>query len=301
MLKPGRRLYMKLAIFSRTPLAAAPWELWKALRRYTSVDASLINGTAKYNDGRIFPFHLLMNSPNGNATKALVESEVWHVHNYLVPQLVALRKGQKVVAQFHSLPRLMNWKQLMEFADVSYTIRQPNQEKEYNELKALPNIIDPDEYRPARRKPPVKNAFAPSTRAPIGHPGSKGYDQVKAVLDSVARKRDAEIVWIERRPYLENLALKQSSHILIDDVVTGNWHRTSLEGMCFGCAVLNKVMKSPFAYATLGTLEERLLWLIDSPTTLNDFQERSRLWVLQHWHAMDLVKEYVKAYEEAAH
>ena len=63
--------------------------------------------------------------------------------------------------------------------------------------------------------------------------------------------------------------------------------------------VLNKVMKSPFVYATLNTLEERLLWLVDNLAILNDFQERSRLWVLQHWHAMDMVKEYIKVYEEA--
>jgi len=192
----------------------------------------------------------------------------------------------------------MNWKQLMGFADVNYTIRQPNQEKEYNELKALPNLIDPDEYRPSRRSTPVKIAFAPSTRVAMGHPGSKGYHQVRQILDSVARKHDVEIMWIEGKAYEENLALKQQSHILIDDVVTGNWHRTSLEGMCFGCAVLNKVAKSPFVYATLNTLEERLLWLVDNPEILNDFQERSRLWVLQHWHAIDLVKEYVNAYKE---
>ena len=288
---------MKVTIFSRTPLAAAPWELYKALKKYTLLDVSLINGTARYNDGRTFPFHLLMTSSNGNAMRVLQESDLWHVHNYLMPQLVVIRKNHKVMAQFHSLPRLGNWQALMSFADVSYTIRQPNQEKEYK-LKGLPNIIDPDEYKPVRRKTPIKIAFAPSTRLGIGHPGSKGYNEVKAVLDNVAKKRDVKIVWIERKSYIENLEMKQQSHILIDDVVTGNWHRTSLEGMCFGCAVLNKVSKSPFVYATVNTLEERLLWLVDNPEILNEFQERSRLWVIQHWHAIDQVKEYVKAYNE---
>jgi len=277
---------MKLTIYSRTPLAAAP------------IDVSLVNNTDRYNDGRIFPHHLLLASSNGNAMRALQESEVWHVHNYLTPQLIVLRKNHKVIAQFHSLPRLGNWQQLMNFADVSYTIRQPNQEKEYK-LKGLPNVIDPDEYRPVRRKLPIKIAFAPSTRLAVGHPGSKGYNEVRVALNNVARKRDVQIVWIERRFYVENLEMKQQSHILIDDVVTGNWHRTSLEGMCFGCAVLNKVAKSPFVYATLDTLEERLLWLVDNPEILNDFQERSRFWVLQHWHAIDQVKEYVHAYREA--
>ena len=90
----------------------------------------------------------------------------------------------------------------------------------------------------------------------------------------------------------------RQSHILIDDVVTGNWHRTSLEGACFGCAVLNKVMKTPFVYASIDTLEERLLWLVDNPAILSDFQERTRLWVLQNWHALDTVRQYVRAYEE---
>lgn len=289
---------MKLTIYSRTPLAAAPWELYKALKRYTSIDVSLVNNTDRYNDGRIFPHHLLLASSNGNAVRALQESEVWHVHNYLTPQLIALKKEHRVIAQFHSLPRMGNWQELMAFADVSYTIRQPNQEKEYK-LKGLPNIIDPDEYRPVRRKLPIKIAFAPSTRLAVGHPGSKGYNEVKVVLNNVARKRDVQIVWIERRSYIENLEMKQQSHILIDDVVTGNWHRTSLEGMCFGCAVLNKVAKSPFVYAALDTLEERLLWLVDNPEILNDFQERSRFWILQHWHAVNQVKEYVHAYQEA--
>lgn len=289
---------MKLTIFSRTPLAAAPWELYQALRKYTTLNVNLINNTPRYSDGRTFPYHLLLTANNGAAMRVLQQSDIWHIHNYLVPQLVMIKKNQKVIAQFHSLPRLGNWAQLMDFADVCYTIRQPNQEKEYN-LKGLPNIIDPDKYMPRRRKLPIKIAFAPSTRVAIGHPASKGYMQVKAVLDRIATKRDVKILWIEGLAYFENLNQKQQAHILIDDVVTGNWHRTSLEGMCFGCAVLNKVMKSPFVYATLNTLEERLLWLVDNPSILNDFQERSRFWVLQHWHAMDMVKEYKKAYEEA--
>jgi len=288
---------MKVAIFASTPLAAAPWELYKALKKYTSIDINLINGKARYEDGRTFPYHLLMTSNDGMALKVLKESELWHVHNYLHPILASVKKHQKVMAQFHSLPRLGNWRALMNFADRCYTIKQPLHEKEYK-LKGLPNIIDPDEHRPIRRNPPVKIAFAPSTRAPIGHPASKGYYQVEEILRNVAKKRIVEIVWIEGKPYKTNLRLKQQSHILIDDVVTGNWHRTSLEGACFGCAVFNKVMKIPFVYASLKTLEERLLWLIDNPSILNDFQERTRLWILQNWHAIDQIKKYIKVYKE---
>lgn len=288
---------MKVAIVSRTPLAAAPWELWKALRKYTRVDATLINQFNRYSDGREFPYQFLLATANGAARKALAEADIWHIHNYLIPPLPQSRRKQKVLAQFHSVPKLGNWHELQQFADVAYTIAQPLQEREYR-LPGLPNLIDPDEYRPIPKPAKVTIAFAPSTRAPVSHPGSKGYSEVKGILDQVAKERDIEILWIEGRPYLENLKLKSRAHILIDDVITGNWHRTSLEGACFGSVVVNRIDKPPFLAATLGTLREKLLWMIDDRAAREDFQHRTRLWILQSWHAIDQVRTYAAAYEK---
>jgi hypothetical protein len=287
---------VKVAIASKTPLAASPLELWKALRRYTDVDARLINWTTRYPDGRSFPFDLVAGRDNDKIKATLAEADVWHINNYLPEGLAAQRNGhQRVIAQFHSIPKLGNWAALKAFADASYTIRQPLQEREYG-LPALPNIIDPDEYRPARRDEHLVIAFAPTNKAPLSMPQTKGYAEVKRVLNSVALGRDVEVLVIEGVSYEANLCLKQRAHILIDDVVTGNWHRTSLEGLCFGCAVINKNPSMPFVQASLATLRARLLWLIDHPATLAEIQEQGRVWVLQNWHAMDMVKLYVEAY-----
>jgi len=285
---------MRLVIFSRTPLAAAPWELYKALKKYTSLDVSLVNQNYRYPDGRMFPYHLLLNM-NGTASLALKKADIWHVNNYWHRELNTLHGSQKIIAQFHSVPRLGNWRELMKRADACYTISQPLQEREYK-LPSLPNVIDPDEYRPIRRASTVRIAYAPTTKLPVNHVSSKGYYEVKKILDEIARERAVEIVWIEGKNYRENLRLKQSCHILIDDVVTGNWHRTSLEGACFGCAVLNRVKKVPFVFSNLKTLKEKLLQLIDSPAMLADIQERTRLWVLQNYHAIDTIRKYKLAY-----
>jgi hypothetical protein len=288
---------VNIALYSRTPLAAAPWELYRALKKYTNHNVSLINETNKYNDGRAFPHHLIFSTNNGVALRALMEADVWHVHNYLSPRITTL-KGKskaKVLAQFHSVPRLGNWQSLMRFANMSYTIDQPLQLKEYK-MPGLPNIIDPDEYRPIQRSDKIKIAFAPSTRTRPGRPDSKGYHEVRRILDQVALKRDVNIAWIEGKEYYENLQMKKESHILIDDVVTGNWHRTSLEGLCFGCAVLNRISKLPFVFSNLGNLEEKLLWLIDNPGCLEDIQDRSRLWILQNWHPIEKIEKYLQAY-----
>lgn len=290
---------MKVCIFSKTPLAAAPWELYNALKRYTRIDASLVNLSHRYRDGRIFPHHLLWISNNDAAREALREADLWHVHNYWWPTLRPFHKGQRVIAQFHSLPRLGNWRQLMRFADRSYTINQPLHEKEYG-LPGLPNIIDPDEHYPAKRGDRIRVAFAPTNHLPVGNLASKGYNEVKRILNSLkAKRKEVEVVWIEGKSYDENLKLKRGSDILIDDVVTGNWHRTSLEGACFGCAVLNRINKVPFVFVNLGNLMQKLLWLVDEEATRRLYQEQSRLWVLQNWHALDRVQEYAAAYEEA--
>jgi len=290
---------MKIAIVSRTPLAASPWELFKALRKYTHHEVTLINQIYRYGDGRSFPYHMLLNSPNGDGFSALKNADIWHVHNYWIQELDQFNKRPLVLGQLHSLPRLGSWRALIDRSDIAYTIKQPGQEKEYN-LPGLPNLIDPHEYYPMRRTDKIRIAFAPTTKRPPNLTDSKGYYEVKNILAAVARERDIEIVWIEGKPYKENLKLKQSAHILIDDVVTGNWHRTSLEGACFGCAVINKVQKIPFVYANLKTLKDRLLWLIDDPVMLFDMQEQARLWVLQEWHAIDMVKEYTNAYRRLA-
>lgn len=289
---------MRVAIFSRTPLAAAPYELWKAIRKYTAIDVSLINQTLRYNDGRTFPGHLVWSTEQ--AREAMTAADLWHVHNYYVPDLGKIKNGQGVIAQFHSLPRLGNWRELMAFANVSTTIRQPLQMREYADLHALPNLIDPDEYRPVRKPSKVTIGFAPTSKAPIGHPSSKGYGEVLSILGDVASVRDVDIEIIENLNYKLNLDLKSRCHILIDDVVTGNWHRTSLEGACFACAVLNNNHSVPFIPATLKTLKERLLDLIDSPGLLSTVSEQSRAWVESEWHAMDLVREYVHLYEKVA-
>jgi len=288
---------VKVAIYSKTPLAAAPWELWKALKKYTNINATLINETCRYPDGREFPYHLLMTTTNGTARKALLQSDLWHVHNYLTPVLIRHHKDQKILAQFHSIPRLGNWKQLIEFADKCYTIDQPLHKKEYK-LPGLPNIIDPDELIPQRKPSTITIAFAPTNRFGINYPSSKGYYEVRKILSDLAVQKGVDILWIEGKPYFKNLELKSKAHILIDDVVSGNWHRTSLEGACLASVVVNRSNKYPFFSANIYNLKERLAWLIEHPKTMKNIQERSRLWVLQEWHAMDKIKEYVKAYRE---
>ena len=80
-----------------------------------------------------------------------------------------------------------------------------------------------------------------------------------------------------RRPdqsHAESLAMKRRAHIVIDECVTGSYHRNSLEGLAAGCVVVNgvgllpgveEVLRRcapeahalPFVFSTLDSLERR--------------------------------------------
>jgi len=289
---------MRVLMYSRTPLAAAPWSIWRALRKYTDIKVDLVNERDRYRDGRIFPHHLMLHDLNGNASRLFRQADIIHFHNYLPGTFPGRTRGQKILAQFHSLPRLGNWEALWSAADIHYTIDQPGQIAEYK-IPGLPNIIDPDELRPIRREPKIRIGFAPTSRTHIGRPDSKAYHEVVKILDRIKGARDVDVDLIEGVPYFDNLRRKQRCHILIDDIVTGNWHRTSLEGFCIGAAVLARVNKIPFCFTTPRTLEDRLISLIDDQVTLEDFQRRGREWILKKWHPIEKIQEYIRAYEAA--
>ncbi len=291
---------MKVVVLSRTPLAAAPWELAKAIQRYTDIDVQLVQERADYQDGRRFPRGLLIGEPG--AAQALKQADLWHVHNSL-PRMISPTPAIPILAQFHSVPRMSGWQELSAVAKMSYAIRQPAQMAEYVGLPTLPNVIDPDEYRPDpfRAPSPIIVAFAPTSRAVIGVPCSKGYHEVLGVMRRVLANRQGKVLFdlIEGAPYEQNLARKRRAHILIDDIATGSWHRTSLEGACFGCAVINASSVEPWVHAVPETLLAVIGKLVDDPAFLSDKQERARAWVLSRWHAMDAAQEYAEAYRRA--
>lgn len=205
---------MKIAIISRTPLDGSPWELLKALRRYTSVEAWLVDMV------------------DAEDRRWLLEADVVHLFDEAGPEVSGLIEGKPVIVQSG---------------------------------RSLPDIIDPDEYRPRRR---------------AGR--------------SVTIASDLAGIDYERR-----LDLIAEADVLVDDLVEGSWTRASLEGACFGCAVVNASGLYPFVHATPETLEERLLELVENKAMLRIAQEEARLWALQKQHAIDGVKEYEKAYREA--
>ena len=95
--------------------------------------------------------------------------------------------------------------------------------------------------------------------------------------------------------------MKRRSHIVIDECVTGSYHRNTLEGLAAGCVVVNGVGvlagvepvfrrcagdadSVPCTFATLDTLEGALTSLVDKGAAALEADGRaSRAWMERHW------------------
>ena len=95
--------------------------------------------------------------------------------------------------------------------------------------------------------------------------------------------------------------MKRRSHIVIDECVTGSYHRNTLEGLAAGCVVINGVgllagveqvfrecaggaLQLPCTFSTLEDLEQMLVALIaQGGPALEALGRANREWIERHW------------------
>jgi hypothetical protein len=279
-------------------VAGAPWETMKCLRKYAGLDVRWICQHNTYGDGRVFPYDILYNiNTKDECYKLISEADVVHMHVDHPFEDESILLGKKMVIQHHSVPKRGTYHYYKKFGGVYYTVRQPWLEREYPDLPTLPNLMDIEEYKPINRqneKPKV--VFAPSNNWPMEQVGTRA----KASVDSILRSFGNSIV-VESYmgvPYLRNLEIKRQSDILIDDVVNDTFHKTTLEGCCFGLAVITSWKSLGWHHSNLSSLPDTLRELVENRKKLEASQHKSREWILNEWHPEKLSQAYVDVYSK---
>ena len=165
------------------------------------------------------------------------------------------------------------------------------------------------EYLPGDKGEVIGIAYTPSgqhERYPVGHRmywHSKGFRTTMQVLERLARRVRLRIETTAhgKVAHAQALAMKRRAHIVIDECVTGSYHRNSLEGLATGCVVVNGVGalaavvdaarrcapeadRTPFVQSSLECLEDVISTLVANGARALAMEGcRNRKWMERHW------------------
>jgi hypothetical protein len=281
-----------------TPLAGAPYETMKCLNKYSNGNLTIrwIANTDRYSGTRIFPRDLLWGGNREECENLLRSADVIHIQNQIPNDMLPLISNKRLLAQFHSCPRHPSVDTIMKLTPHCYTISQPMQMKAFHDLPHLPNMMDPEEFVPAKTdNPKPRLVFAPTNDWVSRALGSKGKDDVIPILNRL--KNRAEIEIFSNLEYYSNLEIKRGADILIDDVINGTFNKTAIEGCCFGLAVVSGSEGGGWIPSDIYMLEKTLLNLLDG-TNLNAAKKHSRDWIMTKYHPRYLTNLYCQAYEK---
>ncbi|WP_243360670.1 glycosyltransferase family 1 protein [Fundidesulfovibrio terrae] len=316
---------MRVLHFSITPLAGMPVRLVQALNRHTGVDARLVDlkRFGLYDHDLVF-----VESPE-EALDLAWEADVIHLHNYLDYGSKAFgridfgelaRAGKRIVRQFHSSPDLVA--QVMGITpeallaqDIPAIAIAQYPERLYPKAMVVPNFVpETDEAYLPTSKPPRWDVFYSPTKdlsAWADRWSTKGMPEATAVIEGVAKRTGCRAKIITGLPLAEALALKRASRIVVDDLVTGSYHLTGLEGLAQGKCVLSFLDERslallrhfsgadahPFVNVRLEDAAEALEYLVREPELTRELGAQGRRWLNDHWPEECMVRFYEHVYE----
>lgn len=293
-----------------TPLVGVPAILARCIEQCTPHSCRAVQERNTYEGGPIFDSDILWKQSPELAEQELREADLFIVHNGNYETRHKPLLDSKPVVTMSHMPEANDVFVRRGFPGLVVGQYQSTL-KYYRRWGKVPNPMPfwESEYRPEPKPGVVTICYTPAAkheRYPPEHCyfwHAKGYFTTMKILERLERRypihleviRDAQI------SHPEALAMKRRAHIVIDECVTGSYHRNSLEGLAAGCIVINGMgllegvpeafrycagyaPTTPFVFASLETLERVLSDLIETgPGVLEESGRRNRRWIERHW------------------
>lgn len=314
---------LQIVSYATTPIAGVPEILARCISSHTAHRATCVWATGDYGNGVRFAGGVQWSRERARAEELIREADVVVVHNgKVLPQHARLLEHKPIVTMAHNyawnVDRRFVERGLPGVVVGQYQATLP----EFAGWQRVPNPLPLRDarFQPEPKQGPVRICYTPSgahEAYPVGHRlywHAKGFQTTLRVLDELARLRGIVVEATRGRQisHDESLAMKRRAHIVIDECVTGSYHRNSLEGLAAGCVVVNGVglvpaivdvlrdcsgpdAASPFVSTGLGDLRATLMRLIDAgPAALAEQGAANRAWMERHW---DFTAQWTRFWE----
>ena len=284
-----------------TNLANAPDELVKVLQRQIpECDIFIIKGLSQKNHD------VIKNIITSNDDKSVI----MHFHNLKYDAEYLELPHVKKIIHYHSEPS-----RVMLNIDDDYKKIVLNQYHctlpEYENCEPVRNVFDYQESIVFNDK--IKIGYYPSTTIRQNQYYDKGYDKTVPILRRIKEKYGDQII-IDigtGMPYNKYIDRKKDCHILIDECVTGSYHKSTIESLVMGTIVFcwmtdalveknNKIYGRipPVINAKIDDLETKLIEHIDMGIEkLEDMALRANLEFTNYWSNDIIASEYAAIYD----
>ncbi|PWC17026.1 hypothetical protein DDT52_17225 [Brenneria roseae subsp. roseae] len=302
---------LNIVSYATTPVVGVPKLLSECIEHCTPHRCRTVWATHQYGNGVQFEREVEWQQQPDIARSLLEAADLVIVHNgYTAPQHNAIFKDKPVITLAHNYMRNVNQQFVNRGMPGMVVAQYQASLPEFAQWRAVPNPVPlwNPLFDSAEKETPIAIAYTPSVRHdeyPAGHRlywHSKGYHSTMAILKRLARHYPLQLLTIQsgQVSFSQSMAMKRRAHIVIDECVTGSYHRNSLEGLAAGAVVINGLglksdisavlqqctgnASSPFVCASLDTLEAVLTELIKlGPQRLSELGARNRTWLQQHW------------------
>ncbi len=316
---------MNILQLSGSPVAGVPYILRDIFNKYSAHECKALTGPSRYPDGRAWDRpDANLADPRGAVplikwADAIVLHNGGHHRNMRIYHQHF--KGKKLISYYHSEPHRVDrsWERR---GIPTYVIAQGHSLL-YPKLPVLPNLVDifdelmlpaPPLQRPEPCKLPVVG-YAPSNRQKTVREmhnlmkayrySSKGYPVTKPVLDRLAGEGwKTNIYW--GIPFRLCMVRRKECHVFVDEVVTGSYHRSTLEACSHAQVAVNFISEPvrdivkriadakdvPFLRSNSESLYEEMKRLQAEPCLMKEMGEHSRRWMETHWHPKVLLERW---------
>ncbi|MDR1475362.1 MAG: hypothetical protein LBI30_02480 [Holosporales bacterium] len=318
--------------FSYTPLAGSPIRIVNALNKHTDIEARLVNLNALAYKTRVFEEDLLWSENQQEILQLLDKADVIHLHNWV--DLVdnkfgidfgkCLKKGQHVVRQFHTNPERLAKTWGVHLQDIisdpiAQLVLAQFHERYYPRARIVPNIVpifDQDYLTYHENSGELcKIFFSPTSLRSAWESrwDTKGANETIKIIKNLKKTFDFDFEYVSRRPHKETIVKKRKSDVVIDEVVTGSYHISTLEGLSQGKPTLayldqrtisaiyeitGSVSQIPVVNAKLEDLGSIMKRIITDKALRKGLGDYSREWMEKYWDDSHMVQHYVRAYDD---
>jgi hypothetical protein len=281
--------------YKTTRLANAPDEVFKSQLKFGKYKYYMVNNIttlkdllSKYKDSKI----------------------IIHCHNVCCD--IKPSEGIKFIIQYHSEPS----NKVHLTPPAYYKKLVLNQYhcllNEYKGSQLVRNILYQSDFKKSFLDK-IKIAYFPSVIVRQNQYYDKGYNQTLPILKKLSEKYDIKLEVAHSIPYEECLKRKMDAHIIIDECITGSFHKTTLEALVMQAipvvwiceALVNKHVELykrelPIVNTRINDLEIALSSLIEmGKPVLEEMAIKMNKEFLDYWTPEIIVKEFDSIYEDS--